>query len=191
MTTPRYYRGLPKWFWLALSVAGLLAVVVFVWQLSLSAATERGRLAAVRDADAAAQLVWPAERARWGRERDSLIALTAARDTVLVTRIRTVRQILTDTLHQTDTLVVRACGELADGCAAFRATATAALALADSTRSADSSARVALGLRLVTSNDSLRRARRALDRAPTWRTTVEVGVVGSALGVVICAVLCR
>jgi len=176
VSTPRYYRGVPEWIWVVLVVGAGLLGLYFAGRRALEAAEDRGRQAAYADATSAANLVWPAERARWNRERDSLAARTAQIDTVLVTRLRTVRELVTDTLRDTlvarDTVLVRACSALADDCAAFRVSATAALLLADSTRRADSLAAVALIVGRIAATDSLRTTRRALDRAPTWRTTV-------------------
>lgn len=195
MSAPRYYRGVPEWLWVVLVVTVGLGALYFAGRRTIERAEDRGRQAAYADAVSAANLVWPAERARWNRERDSLTALTAQIDTVLVTRLRTVRQLVTDTLRDTlvarDTVLVRACSALADDCAAFRVSATAALLLADSTRRADSLAAVALIVGRIATTDSLRTTRRALERAPTWRTTVGTGVVTAAGGALLCLVFCK
>lgn len=189
-----YYRPrLPDWLWLTLAIFGVLAALVWVASRSLDAAHERGRTAAVADAKKAAEMVWPAERARWQRERDSLVAEAARRDTVLVDRIRRVTSV--DTLTLTDTVIVRetlaACSALAADCAAFRATATAALAKADSVRVSDSTRTWALLLSHGAVTDSLRRTERQRDRRLSWRGVLGVGTASAGAGVLLCVVLCK
>lgn len=190
---PRYYRGLTDWLWITLVGTACLAVLFYGARRVVDNAEDRGRDAAYASARDAAALVYPAERARWDRERDSLALLVAQRDTVLVERIRRVTSV--DTLTLTDTLVVREslnqCSALAADCDAFRTTATAALLVADSLHRADSLARVALSLRVALTDDTLARTRRALAKAPTWKTTAGVGVVSVAAGAVLCLVFCK
>ncbi len=190
---PRYYRGLPDWLWLTLVGTAFLAALFYGAKRVVDNAETRGRDAAYASAHEAAQLVFPVERARWARERDSLALLTAQRDTVLVERIRRVTSI--DTLTLTDTVTVREtlnqCSALAADCDAFRSIATQALAKADSLHRADSLSRIALSLRVVLTDDTLARTRKALAKAPTWRTTTGVGVVSVAGGAVLCLVFCK
>lgn len=155
-------RRIPVTAWVAL---GLIACY-----LALQAAHTRhdaridaaGYARALAKANDVQGFVWPAERAMWQRRVDSLARLTAKQDTVLVTRIRTVRELLTDTLHDT-TVVYReavrnACTALANDCDAFRRTALARAALTDSAMRADSLAMRALALGVVEAKASFARA---------------------------------
>lgn len=194
--TPRYYRGLPDWLWATLGVFVVLAALVWGALTALDIAKASGRADAFAEGKAAAAIVFPAERARWSRERDSLVAAAAVRDTVLVERIRTVRRIITDTVVSRDTApddstLLHACTALANDCDSFRVTATAALAAADSVRRADSLAAVRLIYGGLATRDSLQSVRKKLDRAPSWKTTAGVGFTAAAAGVLLCVVLCR
>lgn len=172
--------------------AVLLSAVLGVRTL-VEAARVDARARVVRDMATTTQALLTGLSRTWARERDSLRVLVAQRDTVLVTRVARVRTV--DTLTLTDTIVVRdaltQCAALAQTCDAFRATATAALAVADSQHVADSVRIVATATRgavLVTAvTDSLRVAERRISRRPTWKamvasvaTAVSVGFLGGA-----------
>lgn len=107
-------------------------------------------------------------------ERDALRAVVRQRDTVLVTRLRTVRDTAWVPVDTTPVVRDAACraqlDTLASDCDAFRVSATAALASADTMRRRDSTVRSGLSVQLagVRRADSTKAARLA-SRA-TWRT---------------------
>lgn len=175
-----YYR--PRvlvWLWVTLAVTACLVAAA---RQSIGWIREDERRDVLASVDSLRPIVWQVEYARLARERDSLALETARRDTVLVTRIQ--RVVAVDTLTLTDTVIVREtlhqCAALAAECDAFRVSATAALAKADSTRAADSLAAVRLALLVV---DRDRRITQ-LDRRPTWGTVMQSCTVAGAMGVV-------
>lgn len=188
MTPPRYYRGVPEWLWVSLAILAGLVVFVLMARWSITAAEERGRASAFADAKAEAELVWPAERATWARQYDSLAQLTRQRDTVLETRLAVVHDTMWLPADTTPAVRYAACRAelegLADECAAFRVSATAALARGDSLRVADSLKAVGLILGQVETASALRRVERERDRRPTWGTTVQACTVTGAVAFV-------
>jgi hypothetical protein len=179
---------------LAVTVATLLVVSygVTTWRAGLLA---EGRRRAVAEAEAVARSVTQPMVVQMAALQDSLRRVVAARDTVLVERLRVVRERLTDTLRLTDTVQVAAaltaCRAAAADCEAFRWSATRALLVADSVRHLDSLAQRALALRLGALRDSLARVTRERDRRPTWRTAWTQATVGAAVGLAAGSLLTR
>ena len=196
MSAPAYYRPrVPFWLWLAVLVAALLAVVVFAARGAVGSLRAQERRRVYAEAQAWASQITPTERAAWRRQADSLRAVVTGRDTVLVTRLRTVRDtawLPADTSPAVRLVACRAAlDSLADDCDAFRVSAVAALAVADTVHRADSVTGRALLFATVAARDSLRTAQRQRDRAPTWRTVGSVGVVSMSAGALLCLVFCR
>ena len=190
-----YTRGLarvPGWLWVVLAITGFLVALVFAARQSVAWIRADERRAVLASVDSLRPIVWPIEYARLTRERDSLRAEAERRDTVLVTRVRTVRELLTDTLRHTDTLIVRACGELADDCDAFRVSATTSLVKADSVHAADSTANARLLLSVAAQTRTIGDLTTRLDRRPSWGTVhVRTGTgfgLGMAVGYGACAI---
>jgi hypothetical protein len=176
----KFLRGLPREVWLSVGIFALLLALVALYQREIRQAESRGRTNALADARMAT-LTWPAERAQWQRRLDSLQRETATRDTVLVRSIRTVTEVLRDTLRDTVTMYVdlkQACTALANDCAAFRETATATIATAVEKAKVDSVAVQSLSLRLVAKDDDYAALRRSVQRQATWRTVERSACVG-------------
>jgi len=158
-----------------------------------SRADERQRVFAAADSLGAHSL--SAARARWARERDSLAALVRQRDTVLIRSVRRVRD--TTWLPRDTTPAVRlaACrvelDTLAATCDAFRVTAAAALAAADSQHVVDSASRALLLVSRVADRDTIADVRRALARAPSWGTVVKTAGVAAVVAAGACFFFCR
>ena len=174
MSLPRYYRG--AWREMAAGVSIALAIVAaLIWAGTASVqairANERQRV--LREGDALLQHAL-ADRRRVTRERDSLAAIARQIDTVLVTRIRRIRD--TAWLPADTSPVVRlaACratlDTLATDCDLFRRTASTAIAKADTIHRRDSAAIAGLSWQLaaVRRADSVRATQDA--RRATWRT---------------------
>jgi hypothetical protein len=142
--TPTYYR--PRYapmIWGVVIALALAAALVFAHRATVAVAVAAERAAVLADG-ASLLALSQAHSAAIRRERDSLRAVVARVDTVLVSRLRTVRD--TAWLPADTSPVVRLAScraqldTLATDCERFRATATAALANADSLRRADSTA---------------------------------------------------
>jgi len=178
-----YYRPSPTRFvWGVVIACGLALALFFAARATSNAIREDERAAVLREGDALLQRAL--ERGtELARERDSLARLVAQRDTVLVTRLRTIRD--TAWLPADTSPVVRlaACraqlDSLASDCDRFRRTALAALAKADTSTRRDAAALAGLSVQLaaVRRADSIKATQ--LAGRSRWRT-IERGVcVGS------------
>lgn len=192
MSSPRYYRpSLAPLLW-GVVVSGLVAAALF----GAHVLTVRQERAAERRAVLAeGQQIVALERAAVAalvRERDSLRVVVARVDTVLLTRIRTVRD--TAWIPRDTNPVVRlaACraqlDTLAITCDAFRRTATTALAKADTIARRDSAVIAGLSRQLV----ALRRADSlaAIPR-PSWRARFHSHLTTAALTAALTLALTR
>ena len=151
MSTPRWYRGTPPWLWGVVISLALLCALGWGGWLTLSWARADERAAVVREGDALTQLAL-ARGDSLAREAAALRAAVAHVDTVLVTRIRRIR----DTAWLRDTaqaVALPACraqlDSLATDCDAFRRAATTALAQADTITRRDAAAIAGLSLQLA------------------------------------------
>lgn len=189
MTASRYYRGgATATLWgvviaLALALALWFAGRATVATIDATARVEeRAKVlaegAALRDASLALAY------RRWTVERDSLRALAALRDTVLVSRLRVVHDTTWLPADTTPTVRLFACrmqlDSLATACEAFRVTATRALAVADSQRTADTAITSALSVQLAAIRRADAEKAGKLASRNRWRT-IERGVCGGAL----------
>lgn len=178
-----YYRpGVTRALW-AVGIA--LALALACWfaaraTVAVIRADERAKV--MQDGDALLRQTMAA--AEWiARERDSLRAVVRGVDTVLVTRLRTVRD--TSWMPADTSPVVRlaacrlALDSLVTDCARFRETATAALAAADAEHAADSSAAVGMAQQLaaIRRADSIKTA--GLATAGKWRWVERGACAGS------------
>lgn len=182
MKMPRWYRGTPPWLWgVVISLALLCALGWGGWlTLSWARADERRIVTAEGDALLRGAL----ERgAALARERDSLRAVVAHVDTVLVTRIRRIRDTAWIPADTAPAVVLGACraqlDTLAQDCDAYRRAATTALAQADTIRRGDSTVIAGLSLQLaaVRRADSIRTA--GLTRRSRLRRTADAVCVGA------------
>lgn len=163
-----------------LTLLALVAAAVVSWRDAIREA-ERTRVLA--EADGVARGLLSAQRATWQRERDSLIAATGRRDTVLRTRLQVVRDtqwLPADTSPAVRLFACRAqLDTLATACAAYRDTATAALDAADRLHAADTAALGRAAVAVVAVRDTLRNERQAAARKPGWRGVV-IGAASAA-----------
>lgn len=148
-----YYRPAPTRL-----VWGVVMALLLAWALWLAG---RATLAAVRDderarvlAEGSALTRQALEHAqRLARERDSLAVLVAQRDTVLITRIKRVRDTAWLPADTTPAVRLVACraqlDTLATACDTFRQAASVALAKADTSSRRDSAALAGLSLQLA------------------------------------------
>ena len=140
--TPTYYR--PRYapvVWGVVIALALAAALVFAHRAAVASAVAAERAKVLREGEGLLRVAL-SHSAALKREADSLRVVVARVDTVLVSRLRTVRD--TAWLPADTSPVVRLAScraqldTLATDCERFRATATAALANADSLRRADS-----------------------------------------------------
>jgi hypothetical protein len=159
-----------------------LALALALWcaaRFTVAAIRASERAAVLREGDALLAQATAYTRVL-ARERDSLRALVRTADTVLVTRLRTVRD--TTWLPAAPEQRLPAClaqlDSLATDCTTYRRAATLALAQADTIRRGDSTVIAGLSLQLAARRraDSL-----AARPAPAWRRTTAVAVVTAAL----------
>lgn len=153
MTRPRYYRArVTPVLW---GVGVALAIALGLWfahrqALTWARADERARV--LREGDALLQQAL-ARGAALARERDSLRTVVAQVDTVLVTRLRTIRDTAWLPADTTPRVRLAACraqlDTLAQDCETFRRAATTALAQADTIRRGDSTVIAGLSLQLA------------------------------------------
>lgn len=178
-----YYRPSPARFVWGVVIALALAVALwFAGRATVTAIREAERAAVLREGDAL--LTHALQHSRTlARERDSLAAVVARVDTVLVTRIRRIRDtawLPADTSPRVRLAACRAqLDSLASDCDLFRRTATTALAKADTIQRRDAAALAGLSWQLaaVRRADSIKTV--ALSRQSRWRS-IERGVcVGS------------
>jgi len=136
--------------------------------------TERVRVVTAMHATFATQL---------GMARDGWAATVARRDTVVVTKTRTVRETITSvpdsvrvSVPVVDTLVVE--------CAQLALAADRLHVAIDSLTIAQAQADTAIAARIVAQADTLATARSARDRKPGWRVVAVAAVVGVVVGIV-------
>ncbi len=152
MSTPRWYRGTPPWLWgMVVALALALALWLAGWStVGAIRASERAKVMAEGDALTRMAL---ARGDALARQNDSLRAVVTHVDTVLVERIRRVRDTAWLPADTAPVVVLAACraqlDTLATDCDTYRRTATLALAQADTTRRRDSAAVVGLSLQLA------------------------------------------
>ena len=178
-----YYRPSPTRFvWGVVIALAILAALFVAGRATVRAIAADERARVMRSGDALLQQALAHGR-RLAHERDSLAAVVARVDTVLVTRLQRVRD--TAWLPADTASVVRlaACTAeltgLATDCASFRHAATTALAKADTSRRGDSTVIAGLSTQLaaIRRADSLKAGE--LTRRSRWRA-IERGVcVGS------------
>ena len=138
-----YRRSLAPTVWGVVIALAIAAALVFAHRSAVASAVTAERAKVLREGESLLRLSL-AHSADLKREADSLRAVVAHVDTVVVSRLRTVRD--TAWLPADTSPVVRlaACraqlDSLATDCERFRATATAALANADSLRKAQDKA---------------------------------------------------
>lgn len=182
MSAPRWYRGTPEWLWGAV-IALALALALWgagVWTMRAIQADERA--AVLREGDALLRQA-TAHAAQLAHERDSLRQVVARVDTVIVERIRRIRDTAWLPADPSPVVVLAACRaeleRLASDCDAFRATATTALAKADTIRRGDSTVIAGLSLQLaaIRRADSVRVVREG--RASRWRWVERGALAGS------------
>jgi hypothetical protein len=136
----------------------MLAALVTAGVLTVKAIRDNERAAVLRESDALLQQSLAHSRAL-ARERDSLLAVVATVDTVLITRIRRVRDTTWIPADTSPVVVLAACraelDALATACESYRVAATAALAHADTLRRADSTTITALTRQLAARPDTV------------------------------------
>ncbi len=171
---------------IALVIAGLLALgIILLVSVRVAVrdiqASERAHLKLVTDSLGREH---DGDRAQWKRERDSLRVAMRQRDTVLLRRLHIVHDtswIPADTSPAVRYAACRAqLDTLATDCAAFRATATLALANADSLHRVDSLTRITDRTALaIARRDAQAQARRATVKS-RWQTA-GLAVCGAAV----------
>lgn len=170
--TPLYAPRDRSIVWLSGGVLAVLTLTFFAGRQFLRNRDASVRSAVFAEAELHASRSVTMQRTAWARRFDSLSVLTRARDTVLVERIRTVRQLVARADTVRDTVTVYAalsnCSQLATDCDVFRASARTALLAADSLRVADSSRVALFSLQRVASSDSIRTLTRQRDRRLPW-----------------------
>lgn len=179
-----YRRSYAPVVWGVVIALALAAALVFAHRATVAVAVAAERAAVLADG-ASLLALSQAHSAAIRRERDSLRAVVARVDTVLVTRLRTVRD--TAWLPADTSPVVRlaACratlDTLATECALFRASATLALAAADSLAVTQSDAAKAAAWQLAAITRSRDAALSQLASRGKWRA-FERGVCVASVG---------
>ena len=152
MSTPRWYKGTPPWLWGVVISLALIASLAWGGWLTLSWARADERRVVLAEGETLTRLAL-ARGDALARQNDSLRAAVAHVDTVLVERIRRVRDtawLPADTApHVRLAACIAVVDSLATECGTFRRTATLALAQADTTRRRDSAAVAGLSLQLA------------------------------------------
>jgi hypothetical protein len=152
VSTPRWYKGTPPWLWGVVISLALIASLAWGGWLTLSWARADERRVVLAEGDALTRLAL-ARGDSLARENATLRAAVAHVDTVLVTRLRTIRDtawLPADTAPRVRLAAcIAAVDSLATDCASFRRTALTALAQADTTRRRDSAAVAGLSLQLA------------------------------------------
>lgn len=153
MTVPPYYRRVWTDAAVGVAVAFVLAVALWIAGTRTVAAIRQDERAKLQQSGDALLTAALKHSATLRRERDSLAAEVAKVDTVLVTRIRRVRDTAWLPADSSPAVVLRACRSeldaLAADCNAFRQAATTALAKADTSRRSDSTVIAGLSLQLA------------------------------------------
>ena len=167
-------------------VALLVVLAARQW---LSNRDARVRLDTITEANRHAETFRTMQNAAWQRRYDSLRVDTRRRDTVLVTRVRTVRELVAALpVQQADTALrvcVAAVDTLATDCERFRVSATAALVAADSLHQADTTRIAAMALDRVLASDSIATAITQRNHRPSWTQALGVGAVLGGIGYII------
>lgn len=152
MSTTRWYRGTPPWLW---GMVVALALALALWlagALTVGAIRAAERAKVMAEGETLTRLAL-ARGDALARQNDSLRAVVAHVDTVLVERIRRVRDTAWLPADTAPVVVLAACraqlDTLATECDTIRRTATLALAQADTTRRRDSAAVAGLSLQLA------------------------------------------
>lgn len=179
-----YYRPSPARLVWGIVIALALAVALFFGaRASVDAIRQDERATVLREGETLLREAL-ARGATLARERDSLAAVVAHVDTVLVTRIRRIRDTAWMPADTSPVVVLRACraqlDSLATDCDAFRHAATTALAKADTSRRGDSTVIAGLSWQLAALRraDSIKAAGAA--RGTKWRAA-GVGVCAGSL----------
>lgn len=182
MSAPRWYRGTPPWLWGAVIALALALALVGAGWATVGAIRSSERAAVLEEGDALTRAAL-ARGDTLARAVDSLRSAVATVDTVLVTRLRTVRDTAWLPADTTPVVVLGACraqlDTLAQDCAAFRETATTALAQATTIRRGDSTVIAGLSLQLaaIRRADSVRAAQQS--RRSRLRVATDAACVGA------------
>lgn len=178
-----YYRPSPaRLVWGVVIALALAVALFFAARTSVDAIRQDERATVLREGNALLREAL-ARGATLARERDSLAAVVAQVDTVLVTRIRRIRDTAWLPADTSPVVVLRACraqlDSLATDCDAFRHAATTALAKADTSRRSDSTVIAGLSWQLaaIRRADSIKAV--ALSRSSRWRSLERGVCVGS------------
>ncbi len=194
MTAPRYYRRRPSMLADVAGVLLFLAIIIGATRQWLQNHDARVRAEVYQAAEQHAAATITLRRAAWQRTYDSLATLSRVRDTVLVTQIRTVRELVTrvDTVRDSSAVAqaLRACTALSDDCDTFRVSATRALVAADSLRQLDSARVMTLAVGRAAASDSVARVIRQRNARPGWRVVFSTAAV-SALTAYVAGVVTR
>lgn len=179
----RYYR--PAWSLILWQIGGAVALALALWfagraSLDRIRQTERRRVLA-EAAVLERQLLASATRLQ--HERDSLAHVVAQVDTVLVTRLRTIRDTAWLPADTTPRVRLAACraqlDTLVTDCTTYRRVASTALAKADTIMRRDSAVIAGLTVRLTATRRADSATIAALSERPRWRTLVGA-VIGTA-----------
>jgi hypothetical protein len=183
--TPTYYR--PRYapvVWGVVIALSLAAALVFAHRATVASAVAAERATVLREGETLFALS-QAHSEAIRRERDSLRAVVARVDTVLVHRLRTVRDTAWLPADTSPVVRVAACratlDTLASECAQFRASATLALAAAESLAVTQSDAAKAAAWQLAAITRSRDAALSQLAARGKWRA-FERGVCVASLG---------
>ena len=148
-----YYRPSPvRVVWGVVIALALALALWFAWRATANAIRQDERAKVLTEGTGLLREALEHGR-RLAHERDSLAQRVAKVDTVLVTRIRRVRDTAWLPADSSPAVVLRACRSeldaLAADCNAFRQAATTALAKADTSRRSDSTVIAGLSLQLA------------------------------------------
>jgi len=148
-----YYRPSPtRLVWGVVIALALALALWFAWRATANAIRQDERAKVLTEGTALLREALEHGR-RLAHERDSLAKRVADTDTVLVERIRRIRDTAWLPADTSPTVVLRACraqlDALATDCDAFRHAATTALAKADTSRRSDSTVIAGLSWQLA------------------------------------------
>jgi hypothetical protein len=179
-----YRRSYAPVIWGVAIALALAAALVFAHRATVAVAVAAERAAVLADG-ASLLALSQAHSAAIRRERDSLRAVVARVDTVLVSRLRTVRDTAWLPADASPVVRLAACratlDTLASECAQFRASATLALAAADSLAVTQSDAARAAAWQLAAITRSRDAAQSQLAARGKWRA-FERGVCAGSIG---------
>lgn len=200
--TPKTYMSLrarltPYAWWLVIALALALGCW-FAGRATVTQIRQDERTRVLAEGERVASAISAAERAHWQHAVDSLRAAASAVDTVLDTvflRAKAESRAPIPPASDTTALLasVRSCratlDTLASTCAAFRATATAALAAADTVQRRDSATIRGLSILLAGEQRNALVYKQQRDARPTTlklvTTCSATGVFGAAVGFVV------